>query len=216
MDFSKKVQLRLLWIAVFGICLLPFLAVVLAAVQQTLGADPAKEIVLELGTWAIILLWASLAVTPLRKLLKWSWLAKYRRMLGLYSFFYASMHLLAFATFMVGWDLDILFLELTQRLYAIAGFAGLLLLIPLALTSTKKMQKRLKQNWLKLHKLVYVVALLSLLHIVWQIRSDYSEALIYGLLLCWMLGYRYYIRTCAAQKRKQSVMVQHDKVGTHQ
>lgn len=203
MDLSKKNRERFLWWVIFGTCLLPFVMLVSAAVQQTLGADPAKEIVLELGTWAIILLWTSLAVTPLRKLLKWHWLVKYRRMLGLYSFFYAMMHLLAFATFIVGWDLRILFVELTERPYAIVGFLALLLLIPLAVTSTKKMQKRLKQRWIKLHKLVYIIALLSLLHIIWQIRSDFSEALIYGLILCWMLGYRYYKKVFLARKRRQ-------------
>ena len=122
---------------------------------------------------------------------RWQWLAKYRRMLGLYSFFYAMLHLLAFATFIVGWDIEYLIVEVTKRPYAIVGFIAILLLVPLAVTSTKRMQQRLKKRWLILHKLIYVISILALLHIVWQIRSDFFEALVYGLLLCWLLGYRY-------------------------
>jgi len=199
MDLNTKLFQRFRWWLIFITSALPVSLLVYAAYHQQLGADPAKEIVLELGTWAINFLWITLAITPVRKIFGWNWLVKYRRMMGLYSFFYAALHLLAFATFMVGWNWKILIVEITERPYAIVGFIALILLLPLAVTSTKAMQRKLKKHWLTLHKLVYPIALLCLLHIIWQIRSDFSEALSYGLLLCFLLGYRYY------QKRLKSV-----------
>ncbi|MCJ8297618.1 MAG: sulfoxide reductase heme-binding subunit YedZ [Pseudomonadales bacterium] len=201
MDIAKKTVQRLIWWMVFSLSLTPAAILLFNAISQNLGADPAKEIVLELGTWAINFLWCSLAVTPVRKLFGWRAPLKYRRMLGLYCYFYATLHLLAFATFMIGWDLQILLQELTERPYAVVGFIALLLLTPLAITSTKSMQRRLKKNWLSLHKLVYIIAVLVLLHIVWQVRSDFSEALWYGLLLSWLLAYRYYKKAPSAKGR---------------
>jgi len=194
MDLKRKTKQRALWWAIFLSALAPFVLLMIAIVTQNLGADPAKEIVLELGTWAINFLWITLAITPFRKIFGFNWLLQYRRMMGLYSFFYACLHLLSFATFIVGWDVKILLSELTQRPYAIVGFIAFLLLVPLAVTSTRAMQKRLKKHWLSLHKLVYPIALLSLLHIIWQIRSDFSEALMYGLMLAFLLGYRLFKR----------------------
>jgi sulfoxide reductase heme-binding subunit YedZ len=192
MVLTSKIKNRLLWWFVFLVSLAPFVWLFAQALLENLGADPAKKLVIELGTWAINFLWISLAITPLRKLLNWKWLVKYRRMMGLYSFFYTMLHLLAFATFIVGWDLQILVVEITERPYAIVGFIALVLLLPLAVTSTKAMQKRLKKHWITLHKLVYPIAGLALLHIVWQIRSDYGEALTYGVILACLLGYRVY------------------------
>jgi len=205
MDLKRKTKQRALWWAIFLSALTPFVLLMIAIVTQNLGADPAKEIVLELGTWAINFLWVTLAITPFRKMFGFNWMLPYRRMMGLYSFFYACLHLLSFATFIVGWDVKILLSELTQRPYAIVGFIAFLLLVPLAVTSTKSMQKRLKKHWLNLHKLVYPIALLSLLHIIWQIRSDFSEALMYGLMLAFLLGYRFFKRkTKKTNKREKA------------
>ncbi|MEH6444905.1 MAG: protein-methionine-sulfoxide reductase heme-binding subunit MsrQ [Oceanospirillaceae bacterium] len=201
MVLTQKIKQRVLWWLIFSSALIPVIILTVGAVQQNLGADPAKVIVLELGVWALNFLWVSLAITPIRKLFGWKSLAKYRRMMGLYSFFYLTLHILAFTTFIVGWQISILVTEITERPYAIVGFIAFLLLLPLAITSTKAMQKRLKKNWLSLHKLVYAVSLLALLHIVWQIRSDYSEALVYGLILSWLLGYRYYKKLAANRAR---------------
>ena len=204
MDLKRKIKQRALWWSIFLSALAPFVLLMIAIVTQNLGADPAKEIVLELGTWAINFLWVTLAITPFRKIFGFNWVQQYRRMMGLYCFFYASLHLLSFATFMIGWDVKILLSELTQRPYAIVGFIAFLLLVPLAVTSTKAMQKRLKKHWLSLHKLVYPIALLSLLHIIWQIRSDFSEALMYGLMLAFLLGFR-------ILKRKTKKANRHEK-----
>lgn len=192
MVLSNKGRQRLVWWLIFLSALGPFVWLFGLAFTDNLGADPAKTLVIELGTWSINFLWISLAITPLRKLLNWKWLIKYRRMMGLYCFFYTMLHFLGFATFIVGWDATVLLVEITERPYAIVGFIALLLLLPLAITSTKKMQKRLKKHWISLHKLVYLIACLALLHVIWQIRANYSEALIYSLLLITLLGYRFY------------------------
>ncbi len=188
-------KMRLLrWWFIFLLCLSPLAALFVNLLDDNLGADPAKIIVKELGFWAITLLWLTLAVTPVRKLLGWRWLMSFRRMLGLYTFFYAVLHLLAFATFLIGWRWDILLTELTKRPYIVVGALALLLLIPLTLTSTKAMQRRLGKHWKKLHSLIYPISLLVMLHFVWQIRSDFGQQFIFAIILAILLGYRLYLK----------------------
>ncbi|MBY4675504.1 protein-methionine-sulfoxide reductase heme-binding subunit MsrQ [Marinobacterium arenosum] len=182
------------WWLVFLAALLPLVSIGYDAWIFNLGADPAKEIVDHLGRWALYFLWITLAITPLRRLLHWGWLQRYRRMMGLYCLFYACLHLLAFATFIVGWRWDLLLTAFTERPYIFVGASALLLLIPLGITSTRGWQRRLKKNWLRLHRLAYPAALLVLVHVIWLIRSSYFDAVIYGVLLAWMLGYRLYLK----------------------
>ncbi|MBV0933920.1 protein-methionine-sulfoxide reductase heme-binding subunit MsrQ [Marinobacterium weihaiense] len=184
----------LFWALMFGGSLLPLGWITLQAVQQQLGADPAQVIVTFLGIWALRFLWVSLAVTPLRRLPGMSWVMRYRRMLGLYALFYASLHLLAVATFILGWRPDLLLRELTERPYIIVGFTAWVLLLPLALTSTKGWQRRLGKRWKQLHALVYPASLLVMLHFAWLIRAGYLEVLIYALILAFLLGYRLYLK----------------------
>jgi sulfoxide reductase heme-binding subunit YedZ len=180
------------WWLVFLLPLVPLAALVWDAYRFNLGADPAQAIVHETGSWAINMLWITLAVTPLRRLLKWHWPMRYRRMFGLYVLFYAVIHLLSFATFILGWRWDLLLQELSERPYIVVGFVALVLLIPLGVTSTRGMQRRLGRNWLRLHKTVYLIALLAMVHIIWQIRADFLDQLIYGALLVLLLGTRVY------------------------
>ncbi|MGB2131329.1 MAG: sulfite oxidase heme-binding subunit YedZ [Marinobacterium sp.] len=184
----------LFWSLLFVGSLLPLGWISLQAVQQKLGADPAQVIVTFLGIWALRYLWLSLAVTPARRLLGMGWLQRYRRMLGLYALFYASLHLLAVATFILGWRPDLLLRELTERPYIIVGFSAWVLLLPLGITSTQGWQRRLGKRWKTLHWLVYPVSLLVLLHFAWLIRAGYLEVLIYSLILAFLLGYRLYLR----------------------
>lgn len=185
-------QLR--WWALFVLLLLPLLLLISNILDNNLGADPARTVVTELGFWAMTWLWLTLAVTPVRRLPYCNWLMRFRRMFGLYAFFYAVLHLLAFTAFLIEWRTDLLLRELTKRPYIIVGTLALLLLLPLAITSTQTMQRRLGKRWRQLHRLIYPTSLLVLLHFVWQIRSDFAQHLFFALLLAILLGYRLYLK----------------------
>lgn len=181
------------WWLVFLAAMAPFALLLNSALNNQLGADPAKTIVDELGSWAMNFLWITLAITPARRVLGWRKPLLFRRMMGLYAFFYAVLHLLAVATFILGWRADLIVREVSERPYVIAGFAAFLLLIPLAVTSTRGWQARLGRRWRTLHLLVFPAALLVLLHFVWLIRASYAEATFYTILLAFLLGIRLYI-----------------------
>ena len=157
--------------------------------SDALGADPVAEIEHRLGLWALRFLMITLAITPLRQLTGWSVLVRFRRMLGLYAFAYASLHFAAY----LGLDLRgfwaQVFQDITKRPYITVGFIAWLLLVPLAVTSTTGWIKRLGRNWARLHKLVYVIAVLAVLHFWWLVKSDVREPAMYagiaGLLLGW-------------------------------
>ncbi|RTE64258.1 sulfoxide reductase heme-binding subunit YedZ [Amphritea opalescens] len=182
------------WIrwSVFLLLLLPLILLIQRLLNGDLGADPAKFIVKELGYWSLCWLWLTLSVTPARIYLGWRWLTSYRRMFGLFAFFYAVLHLLAFATFLLGWRWDSLITELTKRPYIIVGSLALLCMLPLAITSTKGMQRKLGKDWKRLHSLIYPISILVMLHYTLQIRSDFSQQLIFAVLLVVLLGCRIY------------------------
>lgn len=183
-------------VLVFVLCLLPALwfgyAVWLAwsGGENLLGTDPVKTLTLESGEWALRMLLIALAVTPLRYLLARPFLWQFRRMLGLYAFFYACLHFLVFLVFVLQWHWGELAQEIAERPYVTLGFAALLLMLPLALTSTKGMQRRLGRNWKRLHRLVYAAGILAILHLVWILRASSFDAWLYGGILLLLLGYR--------------------------
>lgn len=170
--------------ALFLLCLLPATWVLYLALSNQLGPDPAETLVRALGIWAIRFLWITLAITPLRRLSGQSWLTRLRRMFGLYALFYASLHFLAYATFLLGWDLPHLADDLAERPYIVVGFTALVLMIPLGVTSTDGWRRRLKRNWVRLHRLVYVIAVLAMVHFFWTAKASYYEQTVYlGILL---------------------------------
>ena len=158
--------------------------------SDALGADPVAEIEHRLGLWALRLLLITLAITPLRQLSRQPVLIRFRRLLGLYAFFYASLHLAAY----LGLDLrgywTQIFEEIAKRPYITVGFTAWLLLVPLALTSTQGWVRRLGRNWIRLHRLVYVIGVLAVLHFWWLVKSDIREPLLYAALLAVLLGWR--------------------------
>jgi sulfoxide reductase heme-binding subunit YedZ len=176
--------------SVFLLCLVPFGYVLYGALSGSLGPDPAEAIMHVTGEWAVRLLLLTLLVTPLRRWTGWRWVLKLRRMLGLYTFFYGIVHLLSFLHFYLGWNSQVLLEELAERPYITLGFGALLCMAPLAITSTGGMQRRLGRNWRKLHRLVYLAAILVCLHIIWQIRSDAGTAIVYSTLFAVLLGWR--------------------------
>jgi sulfoxide reductase heme-binding subunit YedZ len=180
------------WIKVcaFVLCLLPFVWLVYGAVGDRLGPDPAKAVMLFTGEWSLRLLAATLLVSPLRAWTGWSVVMRLRRMLGLFAFFYACIHFVAFLQLYIGWDAAVLSEELAERPYITLGFSAWLLMLPLAITSTRRMQRRLRHNWQRLHRLVYPAAVLACLHLLWQVRSDVGEALLYIVIVAALLGWR--------------------------
>ena len=181
---------RVIRVGVFTLALLPFIWVSYAAATSGLGPDPAEALMHVTGEWSLRLLALTLLVSPLRVWTGWSLLLKLRRMLGLYAFFYGCIHLLSFVQFYVGWTPAGLLEELAERPYITMGFMAWLLMLPLAITSTRGMQRRLRRNWLRLHRLVYPAAILACLHLLWQVRSDIGEALFYIGIFAVLLGWR--------------------------
>lgn len=144
-----------------------------------LGADPGRALVLELGFWAMVCLWLSLSVTPLRQWLSIPSLIRLRKMFGLFASFYTALHLLGFIGLMMGWQWDLIIPELYERPYVLFGVIATIGLVPLTVTSTKGMQKRLGRRWKVLHQLVYIIAICVGLHYLLQIRAGFGEHLFY-------------------------------------
>ncbi len=177
---------------VFLACLLPFVMLVYAAFMGSLGVNPVETLTLETGSWALRFLLITLSVTPLRMITGQSWLIKLRRMLGLFAFFYVSLHFTTYIWFDQYFDWAAIVKDIPKRPFITVGFSAFVLLIPLVLTSTNKMMRRLKRNWTKLHSLVYVIAVLGVLHFLWLVKADTREPLIYAGILLVLLGYRAY------------------------
>ena len=188
-----RLQRRLSKAAVFAACLAPFLLVVLRAfgiADLTLGPNPVAELIDTMGKTALNILLITLAVSPLRRLTKWNVLVIYRRMLGLFSAFYLAMHFTAYAVLDLQLAWSTIFVDITQRPYTVVGMIALVLMIPLTVTSTRGFQRRLKRNWTRLHKSVYVVGILAVTHYLWQTKLDMLEPLIYVTILVALLGER--------------------------
>ncbi|MCW9013647.1 MAG: sulfoxide reductase heme-binding subunit YedZ [Gammaproteobacteria bacterium] len=163
---------------------------VYGAFTNSLGVNPVETMTRNTGDWALYFLLITLAVTPLRQVSGWSGLIRFRRMFGLYVFFYACLHFLTYVWFDQYFDWNEILKDIIKRPFITIGFVCLLLLTPLAVTSTNKMMRRLKKNWQKLHQLVYPISLLAVLHYFLMIKADYAEALIVLFILCLLLGYR--------------------------
>ena len=175
---------------VFCVSLLPLVWLCWLAWQDRLGANPVETLSHRTGDWSLRFLLLTLAVTPLRRLSGWNWLLKFRRMLGLFAFFYVCLHLGVYLIFDQFFDPSAILEDIAKRPYITVGFAGFLLLIPLAVTSTNGMIKRLGRNWQRLHRLVYLIGMLGVVHYWWLVKADISEPLLYAGLFTMLLGYR--------------------------
>jgi methionine sulfoxide reductase heme-binding subunit len=174
----------------FLLCLLPFGLLVWRTLSDGLGPNPVEAVVHFTGSWALRLLLVTLAVTPLRRLTGLPWLLRFRRMLGLFAFFYAALHFSAYLVLdrALVWE-DIL-KDLTERPYIVVGFSAFVLLVPLAVTSTRGWVRRLGRRWQTLHRAVYVIAALGVLHFFWLVKADTAEPLIDGAVLVGLLAFR--------------------------
>jgi len=167
---------RLIFIA----SLWPILSIGIDIFQNNLGANPVEFIERHFGKWTLIFLCLTLSMTPLRRITKINQWILYRRMLGLFVFFYASIHLICY----IGLDYQFAWIDIKNDIikhrYVLVGFLAWLLLLPLAITSSDKMIRKLKKNWKLLHRLIYVIAILGVLHFIWLVKKDITEPLIYA------------------------------------
>jgi sulfoxide reductase heme-binding subunit YedZ len=175
---------------VFLLCLAPFLWLIWDVIQEQLSANPIEDITHRTGDWALRFLLITLAVTPLKRLSGQVWLLRLRRMLGLYAFFYALLHFLTYLWLDQQFLFSEILVDIGKRPYITVGFTAFVLLIPLAATSNRYAMRRLGRRWQKLHRTVYVIAALAVLHYLWLVKADSREPVIYGLILVALLGIR--------------------------
>ncbi|MGZ8193817.1 MAG: sulfite oxidase heme-binding subunit YedZ [Methylobacter sp.] len=187
-------------IIVFILSLVPFGLLVYGAANDQLGANPIESLHFGFGDWALRFLCIGLALTPIKTLTGQSWPMRFRRMMGLFTFFYASLHLLVFIVLDLSLSWGAFKDEVPKSPYILMGLLTFLLLVPMAVTSTKKMQKRLGRNWLTLHRLVYVAGLTALVHYFWLVKSDYTEPLIYAGVISILLAVRIAVYSRRAAK----------------
>lgn len=182
-------------VALWAVCLAPFGLLVLqerGLFGLSLGVNPVETVLNVCGKTGLNLVVLTLCITPIRRSTGINRLVSFRRLLGLFAFFYLVLHFLTYALLDLGLAWETLLVDITERPYITVGFTALVLLIPLAITSTRGMQRRLGRNWAKLHRLVYVIAVLGVVHYYWQVKSDldFAEPLLYAFLVAVLLGVR--------------------------
>lgn len=194
LDQNQKIR----WInkpILFIAALMPLAFLIYRVLTNDLGANPIETINRYTGDWVLRLLLITLAVTPLRRLTGWNGLLRYRRMLGLFAFFYACLHFLSYAWLDQYFVLADIIKDVIKRPYITVGFASFLMLIPLAATSTNAMIRRLgAKRWQQLHRLVYLIGIGGVVHFLWLVKSDIREPLVYGAMLALLLGFRLWDR----------------------
>ena len=183
----KKNAFKLLKPLVFIICLLPLLR---AGLLFSAAVNPIEFITRSTGTWALVGLLVTLSITPLRQITGWNRLIQFRRMLGLFAFFYALLHFTTYIWLDQFFDFSAILKDIIKRPFITLGFATFVLLIPLAVTSTNGWMRRLKRNWGRLHRLIYLIAPLAVIHYFWLVKKDLTQPLIYGAILLVLLGWR--------------------------
>ena len=177
---------------VFAIALIPFVLLISRILRNDLGPDPAEELAIETGEWTLRFLILTLALSPLRRISNKIEFVQLRRMLGLFTFFYATLHFMVWLTFLLGFRWSDIIEEIIERPYITVGFSAYLILLALAATSPKLMVRKLGRNWKRLHRLVYVASILGVVHLLWILRLDIGPAAFYGTLVCLLLGFRFF------------------------
>ena len=191
---------------VFTLALVPLLRLAVLGLLGELGANPIEMITHQTGLWALTLLLVTLAITPVRRITGQLWLIQYRRMLGLFAFFYAVLHMLTYVWLDQFFNVHAMLKDIVKRPFITMGSAAFLMLVPLALTSTQSAIRRLGRRWQQLHRLVYCSAVAGVIHFLWLVKKDIRQPLIYALVLTALLGYRI---LAAVLKRYSSRQVPH-------
>jgi sulfoxide reductase heme-binding subunit YedZ len=195
---------RALQLLAIAVGLLPAAALIVSALTDDLGANPVERVTHVTGDWTLRFLLSSLAVTPLRRLFGWRWVAPLRRTLGLTAFGYACCHFLTYLVLDHFFDWRSIAEDVLERRYVTAGFAGFLCLVPLAATSTRAMMQRLGRRWVSLHRLAYLAATLGVIHFLWLVKADLREPLVYAAVLTLLLGLRLGFRLARSRSGKPS------------
>jgi sulfoxide reductase heme-binding subunit YedZ len=174
----------------FILSLVPLILILYKIVFNQLGPEPIKEITHHTGEWTLLFLIFTLSMTPLKKLTNLTIWISFRRMFGLFAFFYASLHLMTYVGLDYRFDLNSISKDVLTKKFIFIGFAAWLLMVPLAITSSKKMMNLLKHNWKKLHKLIYVISIFGVIHFIWLVKKDLTEPLIYLAITILLLAFR--------------------------
>ena len=177
-------------VPVFLVALVPLALLVRAFLTDTLGVNPAETIQLETGRWALKFLLITLAVTPVRRVTRWNIVIQYRRMLGLFAFFYATLHVTSYVAFDLGFAFGAMVGDVLKRPFIALGFTAYLLLVTLAVTSTKGWIRRLGKKWTLLHRLVYAAAICAVIHFAWKMKVFTGDPVFYAVVLTILLGFR--------------------------
>ena len=176
--------------SVFILSTVPFIIIVYKIFLNKLGPEPIKQITHHTGEWTLLFIIFTLAMSPLKQITNMNIWISIRRMLGLFVFFYASLHMLTYVGLDYRFDINEISKDILTKRFIFVGFAAWLLLIPLALTSSKKMMNILKHYWKKIHRLIYLIALLGVTHFIWLVKKDITEPLIYLLIILFLLAFR--------------------------
>jgi len=186
-------------IIVFFLSLWPIYLITYQIVFNQLGPEPVDRIINHFGEWTLIFIFLTLSMTPLRKITKSLEWIKFRRMLGLFTFFYASVHMLSYVGLDYRFDFEPLINDVLKKKFIFIGFSAWLLLIPLAVTSSEKMVRLLKQNWKKIHRLIYIIGIFGVLHYIWLSKTIFFKPLIFLILLIILLLFRVKITKSASK-----------------
>ena len=185
-------QFKIIKAGLFLLACVPFLRLIIFAYLDQLGANPLEAITRNTWDWTLYMLCITLSITPLRRLSGWNWLLAMRRMLGLFTFFYASLHFLAFYWFDHFFDVQAMLIDVLKRPFIAMGFATFLLLLPLAVTSTNSMMRRLGKRWKTLHQLIYLIILTGLVHFWWMRagKQNFAQPILITVIAVVLLGSR--------------------------
>jgi len=190
-----QINKRYLKVIIFTLSLVPILYIVYQILTNQLGPEPIKDITHHTGKWTLYFIVITLAMTPLKKITKLNIWINYRRMFGLFIFFYASVHLMTYVGLDYRFDLASIGDDIIKKKYIFIGFSAWLLLIPLAVTSNNRMVKILKDKWKKLHRLIYLISLFGVIHYLWLVKRDLTEPLIFLAIILILFAFRLKFRS---------------------
>ena len=180
--------------SIFFLSLIPFLLILYKIIFNKLGPEPVKEITHFTGEWTLLFIIFTLSMSPLKKITKLNIWISFRRMLGLFLFFYATLHMLTYVAIDYRLDFQSISKDILTKKFIFVGFAAWILLLPLAFTSSKKAMIYLKDKWKKLHRLIYIISILGIIHFIWLVKKDLTEPLIYAAIVVILLLFRFNIK----------------------